>query len=145
MKRILLVADSFGLVDERYPGTHFSEKIKEKFPELEVINLSCGGVSNDFIRLMVRYGLEEFESDAVILLCSTVHRAIWDRRMVPGSVLKEMLTVHVQDLGENFLNSYLKSTTIFSPYIKSNESKAVVRESKIYDVNKNYEIGRAHV
>jgi hypothetical protein len=67
MKRVLVCGDSFGLVDYRFPGLHFSEK----FRDCEVINLAQGGASNGMIQMQLHQGLQYSLTHVIFLFTST--------------------------------------------------------------------------
>jgi hypothetical protein len=70
MVKVLLCGDSFGVVDNNFPGLHFSEKFKD----CEVMNLSQGGASNSMIQVQLHQGLQ-FNPTHVILLFTAQWRA----------------------------------------------------------------------
>jgi hypothetical protein len=77
-KKILLCGDSFGIIDKKYPGLHFSEKIQKKIGDCDFINLSVSGHSNSLIELQVNQGLAA-TPDAVIVLFTAPNRIEFDR------------------------------------------------------------------
>jgi len=74
LKKVLICADSFGVIDPDFQGLHFSEKILDKTPPVfELHNLAHGGDSNALIVLQLLQGLQ-FDPDFVILLFTSTHR-----------------------------------------------------------------------
>lgn len=86
MVRVLICGDSFGLTDPKYPGMHFSEKILNFTPEVEVLNLSYGGASNALILFQFLQGLN-FNPDFVIFTFTSCERYELDNKIsvVPKS------------------------------------------------------------
>ena len=74
LKKVLICADSFGVIDTDFPALHFSEKILDQTPPVfELHNLAHGGDSNALIVLQLLQGLQ-FDPDFVILLFTSTHR-----------------------------------------------------------------------
>jgi hypothetical protein len=44
--KILVVGDSFCVTDPSFPNLHWSEKLLNLSPEIELLNLAHGGCSN---------------------------------------------------------------------------------------------------
>jgi hypothetical protein len=80
--RILLCADSFGLIDAKYPGLHFSEKITNINSNVEFMNFSMGGASNSLIELQIRQGLQ-FNPTHVIVLFTDSNRLEYSLEFSP--------------------------------------------------------------
>ncbi len=72
MKKICVCGDSFFSCDERWPGTHFSERIAKKLG-IELISLARQGISNSGIRLQVDRAIS-IKPDLVILGSTDSHR-----------------------------------------------------------------------
>jgi hypothetical protein len=79
LKKVLICADSFGIIDPDFPDLHFSEKILDNTPPVfELHNLAHGGDSNALIVLQLLQGLQ-FDPDFVILLFTSTHRHVIDK------------------------------------------------------------------
>ena len=78
MKNILICGDSFAITDSRYPGLHWSEKIKAQ--GYHISNLSVGGSTNSQIRMQVHQGLS-LSPDFVVILFTAPGRAEFDKNI----------------------------------------------------------------
>ena len=58
-KKILVCGDSFCIEDPRYPGLHFTDKIKNKY-QVDIINQSAGGASNSMIAVQFLHSMNLF-------------------------------------------------------------------------------------
>jgi hypothetical protein len=117
MKRVLLCGDSFGRIDVRFPGLHFSEKLQD----CEVINLAQGGASNSMIQVQLHQGLQ-FSPTHVILLFTAQWRAEYNiylsgvdnsalKHCVPGNETDDWTVKNIKDFNQNTYttSAYLRS------------------------------------
>ena len=126
-KKILICGDSFALTDKRYPELHFSEKIKKKIPDCEIINLAIGGHSNSLIELQVRQGLQ-FDPDAIIIVFTDIWRTEFLRSDSPyfNEVIKEVVDYprqpKWQTIRNHNLKKYISSAHLNQPTIPKADS-----------------------
>lgn len=71
--KILICADSFGVIDARFPGQHWSEMLARENPNTEIFNLSIHGASNQHIQMQLFQGLL-FQPDFVIISFTNTNR-----------------------------------------------------------------------
>jgi hypothetical protein len=68
MRQILICGDSFGTTDSDFPGLHFSEKIADLVPDVDIINMSMPGASNSLIELQLNQIILQYNLSGVIVL-----------------------------------------------------------------------------
>ena len=76
--KILVCGDSYCVTDPDFPGLHWSEKILDADPAIEMINFAHGGCSNAMIALQLFQGLC-FDPGFVILSFTNEHRYELDK------------------------------------------------------------------
>lgn len=82
MEKICVCGDSYFSCDERWPGSHFSERLAEKLG-IDLVSLARQGISNSAIRLQVDRAIS-IKPDLVILGSTDSHRfeipihALWN-------------------------------------------------------------------
>lgn len=131
LKKVLICADSFGVIDPEFPGLHFSEKILNATPPVfELSNLSHGGDSNALITLQLMQGLQ-FKPDFVILLFTATRRYVMDNDVN----VHYPLDVNLDALKEYRHNRYTTGKTGMSKLIDQWNSQVV---SDDFEIIKNY-------
>ena len=136
LKKVLICADSFGIIDPDFPDLHFSEKILANTPPVfELHNLAHGGDSNALIVLQLLQGLQ-FDPDFVILSFTSTHRHEIDKNT----------NVHYpKDVSVDALKEFRHDRYTTSCVMKDNESVSkLIKEwngmliSDEFEIIKNY-------
>lgn len=136
LKKVLICADSFGIIDPDFPDLHFSEKILDNTPPVfELHNLAHGGDSNALIVLQLLQGLQ-FDPDFVILLFTSTHRHEID---------KNTNVYYPKDVSVDALKEFRHDRYTTSCVMKNNESVSkLIKEwngmliSDEFEIIKNY-------
>ena len=116
MKRVLICGDSFGIVDPRFPGLHFSEKLQN----CDVINLARGGASNAMINVQLHQGLQHNPTH-VIMLFTAQWRSEYNIYL-SGLTNSELKHCMPGDKNDNWsvdeIKAFNENAYITSPYLK---------------------------
>lgn len=95
--KILICGDSYSITDPSYPGLHWSEKILNYSPDVEVINLAFGGCSNALIALQLLQGLR-FSPDFIIFSFTNDDRYEFDNDVsaMPNSLSSDEISNYIK-------------------------------------------------
>jgi hypothetical protein len=108
--KILVCGDSFSVTDPDFPGLHWTEKIINSYPDVEICNLAHGGCSNAMITLQLLQGFI-LNPNFVILSFTNEHRYELDKDV----------DVVPTDLTAQGLSNYQKNRYTTNMYVKDKE------------------------
>lgn len=132
-KKILICGDSYCVTDPEYVDLHWSEKILNFSPAIQVFNLAYGGSSNAMIVLQLLQGLN-LDPDFVILSFTTCSRYEIDKDI-------NALPTDLSDIG---LANYQKARYTTTMYEQNREQNQTIAKwmsgvcSENFEKLKNY-------
>lgn len=106
-KKILVCGDSFCIEDPRYPGLHFTDKIKNKY-RADIINQSGGGASNSMIAVQFLHSMN-FEFHSVIFSFTGNFRYEYDNDLNTSMDLLDSLSSVKQYMDNRYISSCVES------------------------------------
>ena len=111
MKKILICGDSFCVTDDRFPMLHWSEKLLNMAPDIQVWNMASAGASNALIAMQLLQGIK-LCPDFVVLSFTGEHRYETDRDLdaVPYDLKPESISAYLKNRYRHLINPDLQGT-----------------------------------